>query len=152
MEELKKVNKQAIILDVVFWVINFIVTPLIVWFTYILLMEENGIIDNYIKIFGDKSTDDGWEYLMLAENIIPTVMYLIILVIVLINNILIYLKFANDTKLLQYIDAGDINSVITYSKKYNVLIKMSLNPFFAVPDNKMRAALVKYQQFNCLMK
>ena len=152
MEDIRKVNKQAIILDIAYWVLNFIVTPLIILFTYILLTEENGIIDSYIRIFGDKSTDDGWEYLMLAENIIAAIMFLIFLVIVLINNILIYLKFANDFKLRQYIDDGDINSVFSYSKKYNFLIKMSFNPFFAVSDNKMRATLVKYQQFNYLMK
>lgn len=152
MEDIRKVNKQAIILDIAYWVLNFIFTPLAVLVTYICLTEENGIIDNYIRIFGDKSTDDGWEYILLIVMIGVTCLIVIFMGILFINNIVIYLKFANDLKLRQCIDAGDINSVFTYSKKYKLLIKISLNPFFAVPDNKMRAAIVKYQQFNYLMK
>ena len=58
------------------------------------------------------------------------------------NNIVLYLKFAKDLNLFQYIDEGDLNSVISYSKKYNLLIRMSLN-FFTVLDNKMKVVLVK---------
>lgn len=152
MEELRKVAKQAIIWDVVFLMLNFIVTPLVVLFTFICFTEENGIIDNYISIFGDKSTDDGWEYILLIVMIGVTCLIVIILGIVLMNNIMIYIKLAKDLKLLHYIDVGDVNRVIEYGRKSNLLIKMSLNPFFIVTDSKMKAALDKYQQFNYLTK
>ena len=75
-------------------------------------------------------------------------MFLAISIVLLINNIVIYLKFAKDLNLLSYIDNGDVNSLIPYSKKYTLLIRISLNPFFAVPENKMKQVLAKNPAFN----